>query len=166
MEQTLYIGPYIEAKFELKKEQFSSGSGICTSIDCINKYKKLTGKYCPNCGKELDPILEEQTITPDVYELIGDSPLMQVFCFITDFYPQGDDTHFIILNQTSILDRDTDDSVSWDLRDCCEGVVDFSNIDMDEEINILKTKCKKQLKILEKNYKEVHIKWGIIVWAS
>ncbi len=151
---SLYIGPYVSARYKYEPITRSAGYARCENKLCPKpqSFIYLPSKYCSVCGSLAIEVMIEKTTEPKPFDLIGDSPLVSIdYCL-------GAYTHCFILNDSSVLDRET----SINLDD--EYSLDVLGLDIKYETILLEDACAEQLRILKQNYREIDISWGILNW--
>ena len=159
----VYIGPYVIARFEGKYIRVSAGFRRCQNKSCAKpqSYIYSPAKFCDMCGQEGEEVFKNKVVEPKPYSLVGETPLVNI-----KYVGQEPYAHCFILNNHSCINRLIDGkSIYLDPTED-EKIINYEDIDMVGEIDLLRINCQDQLKIIEDNYTGAEILWGIILWTS
>lgn len=148
----VHVGPYIKV-FNPEKDDFNEYNS-CINMQCNNYHKKISGKFCCLCGKEIT-LLKVPCKTRigdkfDVYGEFNDS--------LYHAYQYSD--YEIYLPNHKILNRKHMFS-PWDSLE-----IEISTGTENDEKEILETKYTKEIKRLEEVYPKVEVKWGVVAYSS
>lgn len=145
-----YVGPYLKVK-NLPKTSTETYH-TCVNKKCDNHKKDLYSQFCSSCGSKVEEMIRSCENT--------------VFVEPTDSFKLHEITFYDSENYDYFIPNDGKLGLWADGRTELE--IPIKNNTPENELEKFKSRFKKEISILHKEYGEnlIEVKWGVLIWCS
>jgi CRISPR/Cas system-associated endonuclease/helicase Cas3 len=134
----------------LKIREIYEEHDVYSHNECSFCQTKSDGKFCPNCGKETQMIYKKKKKYKNVYDYVGDDWIYKPSDYLEFYIPNECDS--VLFNYCGHSNNDN--------------YIFQNDFNVENYINEFKETYKENIDILEKEFGEIEISFGLVTYWS